>query len=416
MAAETAGEQKTERAPRRRGRVAIVAAMGLTLAAAIAWFTTTDSFQLWRLDRQPTPELERAVQAHRNAPWPAYVLGGRYAEQGRLEEAMDLFERARNLEPSNYRPHFSMGLGFLRLGVPGAAVPELELAARLAPRDPRVLSYLGYALRESNRYRDAVNVGERAVALAPRNADAWYQLGLTYYRPTGQQGKGRECLKRAVELEPRNPGYRRDYASSLTDVGEYADAQREAREAVRLNPADPVALYLLGKILHRAHGSSEETVAMLEEAIRLSPNTFQPHYELGVVLQEKGDYAAALAEFQTSSRINPGHEQSWFHQANVLERLGRKELAAAARERFTRLTRDRDERQYLERRVFDHPEDAALRLRFAAVLERNEQLEAAAMQCQVILRKEPQHAPARVMLARLAQKAEQAAKREPAAP
>jgi len=318
---------------------------------------------------------------------------------------MDLFEKARNLAPNNYRPHFSMGLGFLRLGVPDAAVPELTRAADLAPRNDRVICYLGNAFRLVNRYREAVTAGETAVKLNPRRAENWHQLGLTYYRPTGQQGKGRDYLQRATELEPTNAEYQRDYASALSDTGQYAGAETHAREAVRLNPSDPVARYLLGKILHRSQTSPEQAIDMLRTAIRLSPQTFQPHYELGVLLEEQGDYAGALKEFEVSSRINGRHEQSWFHQASTAARLGRSAQASAARARFQALTRDRDERQYLERRVFDHPDDAALRLRFAALLERNDDLVGAAMQCQAILKKNPKHPQARALLARLAKRA-----------
>jgi tetratricopeptide (TPR) repeat protein len=260
-------------------------------------------------------------------------------------------------------------------------------------------------MRQANRYRDAVTAGELAVKLLPRDAEAWYQLGLTYYRPTGKQGQGRECFKRAVELDPGNPAYRRDYAASFSDVGEYAEAEKQARVAVRLSPNDAVARYLLGKILHRSQPGSPETVTVLQESVRLSPNTFQPHYELGLVLEESGDYAGALREFRISSQINGRHDQSWFHQATALTRLGKNAEAAAARRRFQALTRDRDERQFLERRVFDHPNDATLRLKLAALLERNDDLVAAATQCQAILQKNPQHPEARALLARLAKRA-----------
>lgn len=385
--------------------MALAALVALLVGAAFSWFGTSDTAQVWYWERQSTPQLEQAVKSQPEAPWPAYILGTRYAEQDRLEPAMDLFEKARNLAPNNYRPHFSMGLGFLRLGVPDAAVPELTRAADLAPRNDRVICYLGNAFRLVNRYREAVTAGETAVKLNPRRAENWHQLGLTYYRPTGQQGKGRDYLQRATELEPTNAEYQRDYASALSDTGQYAGAETHAREAVRLNPSDPVARYLLGKILHRSQTSPEQAIDMLRTAIRLSPQTFQPHYELGVLLEEQGDYAGALKEFEVSSRINGRHEQSWFHQASTAARLGRSAQASAARARFQALTRDRDERQYLERRVFDHPDDAALRLRFAALLERNDDLVGAAMQCQAILKKNPKHPQARALLARLAKRA-----------
>lgn len=405
MGSETSAVQPVSNAALRWRRVALAAGLGLVTLAAAAWMVTGAQFQLWFWERQSTSQLEQAARHHPDWAWPGYVLGTRYAEQDRLETAMDQFERARNLEPNDFRPHLSLGLGFLRLGAPEAAIPELSRAAELAPKEDRVLRYLGLAFRQVNRYRDAVIAGETSVKLNARSAENWYQLGLTYYRPTGQQGKGRDCLKRAVELEPSKAEYRRDYASAFSDVGDYDQAAFHAREAVRLDPNDPVSRYLLGKIIHRSQSAPAEAAAMLREAIRLSPGTFQPHYELGVLLEEQGDFAGALAEFETSSQINAHHEQSWFHQANAASHLGRTAQAAAARRQFQVLTRDRDERQYLERRIFDHPDDATLRLRFAGLLERNGNLEAAAEQCQAILRKNPKHPQARELLARLARKA-----------
>jgi len=380
-------------------------ALGLLAAGSLGWTLKSEAFQLWYLERQSTAELEQTVRDQPRAPWPAYVLGTRYAASGRLEPAMDLFETSRNLEPNNYRPHFSMGLGFLRLGAATAAVPELQRAAELAPKDDRVLTYLGVAFRQVDRYRDAVIAGQTAVKLNPRSAENFYQLGLTYYRPTGQQGKGRECFQRAVELDPTNAAYHRDLASSFSDMGEYEIAGQHAREAVRLNPSDAVARYLLGKVLHRSQANVPETVQALREAIRLSPNTFQPHYELGLVLEESGEYAEAHKEFEISSRINAQHQQSWFHQSSTAARLGRTAQATAARQRFQALTKDRDERQFLERRVFDHPTDIALRLRFAKILERNDDLVGAAAQCQAILKQNPKHAETRSFLQYLAKRA-----------
>jgi tetratricopeptide (TPR) repeat protein len=384
-------------------RGALIAALvGVGLASGLAWAWSTESAELWRLDRTPTPQLERKVKEAPEAPWPAYVLGGRYALQGRLPEAMDLFERSRDHAPNSYRSHFSLGRGFIHMGAPQPAAESLKRAAALAPSEPRVQLFYGVALRECARLVEAGEAGQRAVRLAPRNAEAWYELGRTFYRPTMQPGEGRRCFAEAVKLAPERAAYRQEYGRSLADNGEYAEALPHLREAVRLAPNDAAARYLLARTLHRGSPEAhEEAVRELRHAIKLEPTLFQPRYELGVMLQETGDYAGALQEIRASAKANPGHAQSWFQLGNVAARLGRTAEAKTARERFGQLTRDRDERQFLERRIFDHPKDIPLRLKLAALLERGGALPAAGAQYQAILRLNPAHAQAKAALTRL---------------
>lgn len=389
----------------RRSRLAWLGLLagGCAAVVGLGYVWNLDSVSQWRAEQTSTPQLEQAVKAQSSDPWPAYTLGTRYAKQNRLPEAMDLFERARNLAPNDYRPHLSMGLGFLRLGSAPAAVPELEQAARCAPRESRVFVYLGLALRSLNRYQEAVAAGLRSTELQPKNAEAWYQLGVTYYRPTGRRGEGRKCLDTAVRLNPNVSAYHRDYAQALSDAGEYVEAVHQAREAVRLQPDDPVSVYLLGKTLHRGAPGKDtaEAEQVLRRAAELSPTTLQPHYELGVLLEEKRDYAGALPQFELCTRLVPRNQQAWFHLSSVAERLGRKEVAQSARARQQQLTRNRDERQFLERRLFDHPRDTAIRLRLAALLERDEAYSEAAELYQQLLAAQPYNRTARESLVRL---------------
>ena len=53
-------------------------------------------------------------------------------------------------------------------------------------------------------------------------------------------------LERAVVAEPSNPDLRHLLAAEYAQVGEYAQAQREFREVLALNPAAHVARFQLG--------------------------------------------------------------------------------------------------------------------------------------------------------------------------
>src|SRR5262245_42192477 len=57
------------------------------------------------------------------------------------------------------------------------AIEALEQAAKLAPRDIKVLSQLGHAYLDAGYDHDAKELFEHITELAPRDPDAWESLG-----------------------------------------------------------------------------------------------------------------------------------------------------------------------------------------------------------------------------------------------
>jgi protein O-mannosyl-transferase len=102
-------------------------------------------------------------------------LGDVRLRQGRLDEAIDLFKRARQANPDIARD----GLVLSRLGVALAsngrvaeAVAAFEEAVALRPGDPALHKLLGRALGMSRRFSDAARSFRVAVELAPTDAEA----------------------------------------------------------------------------------------------------------------------------------------------------------------------------------------------------------------------------------------------------
>src|SRR6185436_844885 len=97
-------------------------------------------------------------------------LGDVRVRQGRLDEAIDLFKRAREANPDIARD----GLVLSRLGVALAstgrvaeAIAAFEGAVALRPGDPALHKLLGRALAMSRRFPDAARSFRIAVELAP---------------------------------------------------------------------------------------------------------------------------------------------------------------------------------------------------------------------------------------------------------
>ena len=102
-------------------------------------------------------------------------LGDVRLRQGRVDEAIDLFRRAREANPDIARD----GLVLSRLGVALAsngrvaeAVAAFEEAVAIRPGDPALHKLLGRALGMNRRFSDAARAFRAAAELAPTDAEA----------------------------------------------------------------------------------------------------------------------------------------------------------------------------------------------------------------------------------------------------
>lgn len=189
-------------------------------------------------------EAETALQ-HDPKFKEAHVLLG-YIHTRRSETETDYEQRdeERNVAMFHYRE--AKGLD------PECVVTRLNLAENLLYFD---------------RYGEAARELKVAVELAPREARAWNNLGVTYYA-TGRLDQAVTSYRTALELKPDDPRVRTALADCLRRQGKEADAVTE---------------------LERARGDAGDDKEMLATIA----------FKLGAIHEHEADYAQAVQEYQT---------------------------------------------------------------------------------------------------------------------
>lgn len=81
------------------------------------------------------------------------------------------------------------------------ALVELERMVATNPQDVLALRYLGITLDRLGRFREAIDVFQRALALEPGSAATYFHQGVTYYKARAP-GLARESFLRAAQLAP----------------------------------------------------------------------------------------------------------------------------------------------------------------------------------------------------------------------
>ncbi len=95
-------------------------------------------------------------------------------------------------------------------------------------------------------------------------------------------------------------------AADAISTGRWHLAEELTGRCLEAAPANLEALILQGIAQYELH-RPKDAVASLEKAVEIAPNRFAPHYFLGWVLAESGDYGEALKPLREAHRLNPEH-------------------------------------------------------------------------------------------------------------
>ena len=125
------------------------------------------------------------------------VLGREAESEASLREAI-----ARS--PRDAMLHHVLGLSLVRQSRREEGLRELGESARLAPADARLAYVYGVALHDLGQGREAIRVLESALRASPNDGDMLFALA-SFLQEAGETKRALAAARRLVELEPQDP-------------------------------------------------------------------------------------------------------------------------------------------------------------------------------------------------------------------
>jgi tetratricopeptide (TPR) repeat protein len=207
---------------------------------------------------------------------------------------------------------------------------------------------------EVGAYREAEAELRRAPECVPALAIAAVMLS-----QAGEEQRRLAYLRRLGRLRPEDPDLQFMLADALTDSYLYAEARPVLERVLRLEPEHPEALTLLGA------GWLNETSApdhlrraesYLTRALALNPLNGRARLTLGRVYLERGQPGAAIVQLEEAARLTPNSYRVPFELARAYDTARRPQDAAAARRRFAVLRQLASQETMLQKRCATHPD------------------------------------------------------------
>ena len=259
---------------------------------------------------------------------------------------------------------------YLAMIGPALALASILERGLLNPRRPvhvaaaacaavAVAAWAALSLRQVRLWRDTPTLWGHTLAVNPRSAAAYNNLGVSLNR----QGRADEALaafEKAAEIGPVQTSYLYNTAYVLLGQGQIEASKARLRESLGQDPGFVDAHNLLGLALLQ-EARVPEALAAFEAALGARPGDAVTRDYLaaahritegektpadvraeaasfwGVMLARRGETGAAVAAFDRALRERPGDADAWFQKGLTLGRAGDADGARSALREALRL-------------------------------------------------------------------------------
>lgn len=239
--------------------------------------------------------------------------------------------------------HNLLGKAYEANGQFDKTVLELQQAIRLAPTEESYVFDLAYVLLVHQNFDVAIQVLEAAKTRFSQSAQLELALGIANYGQR-QFAEAVDAFLRTTQLAPKveQPYV---FLARIINHGEGRLGEITERFArfAEANPKNYLGHFLHAKGLIAQMGPSvssvqaKEAEALLNQSISLNPEFWESHFELGILLEGKREFAAAASHLERAVRLNPKAPAPHYRLARVYDRLGQPENAESERKLHEKL-------------------------------------------------------------------------------
>lgn len=198
---------------------------------------------------------------------------------------------------------FNRGVRALQTGDRAGALAQFQRSVEMDPEFARGWSVLALGALEDRRYDDALAAVDRALTLAPDDAQAL-----------------------------------RSRFDALTGLGRADDADAALTALAAADPSPELSrlLFNAGAVAANA-GEPERARRRLGEALARDPSLWQAHSALAELAVREKNLELALSELDLALAVSPRQTRVWERKIEVLRALGRNDEAAATEQKLAEL-------------------------------------------------------------------------------
>ncbi|NIM26964.1 MAG: PEP-CTERM system TPR-repeat protein PrsT [Gammaproteobacteria bacterium] len=268
---------------------------------------------------------ERVLERHAHQPVALVALASMASEEGRTREGIALLERAREKNPRALQPRLILAGYQLRRGNAGRALALAREAHAIAPQLAATTLLLGRTQVATGMHDDAIGTLSELAGRYPDSAETHIQLALAY---AGKRdaANARRALERVLRISPGHITARLGLGTLALRTGQHDEALRIARALQEAQPQSSAGFALEGDVWI-ARGDARAATDAYARAIDAAP-TSATVLKLYAARSRAGE-ADAVATLSEWLDANPDDAAVRLAYAATLHQGGEKDRAMA---------------------------------------------------------------------------------------
>jgi tetratricopeptide (TPR) repeat protein len=248
----------------------------------------------------------------------AYLWGLSLYSAGQDEPAVKPLNLAKQLDPSDIRPHLVLAAVLDRLKEVAAAEAEWRAALAIDPDSAPALDGLSQDLVGQKDYAGVIALLDKPGTTRARTSTQSLNLGMAYVG-TAQLDSAIAVLRGGLNSDPGSLPIADELSMVLMLQGREDEAFAVFKLALDKHPGDQVTQLLYLRAMVSSHAG--EAVEYAHKLLAAYPNQWEVLYLNAILESQEGDFRAARSHLERSIEINSGYSQSQAELGSILARL-----------------------------------------------------------------------------------------------
>jgi protein O-GlcNAc transferase len=238
------------------------------------------------------------------------ILGIRAYQKNEYQNALNFLNNANQLAPNSAQTLSNLGLVHNATLDFESALKCFDLAITSNPNIPETHNNRGNALKGLNKHQEAINSYQQALSLRPNYAEALSNQGVIILEE-GSPQKALPLFEKAIEANPNLAVAFNNLGNALTQLDLYQDAFQCFERALQINNQYLDACLNFGNCLKRAKQISA-AIDCYQHALKINPNHAHTYYLLGEIYYDIGDADLAKTYLAKTLDLDPKNIEAQF--------------------------------------------------------------------------------------------------------
>jgi len=233
---------------------------------------------------------------------------------GKIPEAIAAWESVVKAEPRNAQAYAHLGLLEAREERYAEAIAHYRKAQGLNPGIPQLNLNLGLALFKSGKFAESAKIFEAELRKHPKDTETQrltILAGMSHYG-AHEYGAAIPYLKEAAEADPKNLPLRLDLAHCYLWTKQLDATMAVYKEILLIDPDSAAADMIAGEALDEK-GDNAGAVQQFQAAVKANPKEPNVHFGLAYLLWAQKRYDEAIPEFEAELANDPKNYQAMIY-------------------------------------------------------------------------------------------------------